>query len=386
MKHLLPTPIQTILLKACLLEKEEAIQYFNQWIDKVNIDLASATNMNMGLPQVYDSLDFGSQRLLGLLYYNLTKHGYTHPIIEKLRGYFKYVWVRNQVLMKEMHELNSEFGSKDIKIIFFKGMSIVDKYYPHPGTRPTIDLDVVINLNQINEIIEIYKSEGWKAKYPHEEIENFEKSLAHAVTVKKEEIEFDLHCQFSQYPLQDETTKLFWDKSRLNSKNLRFLSPAHELFCVLLHGFQWSPDLHIRWVPDSVMIMKTFEQNDWEEFSRLIETENYNSIVKLAFEYLTNEGLISIPENIKTMVNNAQFPSSDYQKIIRLRTSEKSAIAYSGVKLNYLISKAKHQTFLGSIKGTTTHFKVMWGAKNNLEFTGHIMNIVFDKILSARRK
>ena len=82
---ILPNPQQVILLKACLSSGKPAIQAFEEWIKTIDIDIKNATiGKNVALPQVYDSLDLGSQRLLSLLYKNLSYQGYKHPVILQL--------------------------------------------------------------------------------------------------------------------------------------------------------------------------------------------------------------------------------------------------------------------------------------------------------------
>ncbi|MFT5641879.1 MAG: hypothetical protein ACI9A7_001985, partial [Cyclobacteriaceae bacterium] len=83
-----PNTEQTILLKACLLSGPDSIEAFHEWLQIINIpSTMPADKSALGLPQFFDKLDLGSQRLLSMLYKNLKTNKVKHPLIPKLEGY-----------------------------------------------------------------------------------------------------------------------------------------------------------------------------------------------------------------------------------------------------------------------------------------------------------
>ena len=67
-----PTWEQESLLKAALLQGEEAIKAWHKWKSRVDVD----------------QLDPGSLRLLPLLYRNLRTHGVEDPLMNRFKGIY----------------------------------------------------------------------------------------------------------------------------------------------------------------------------------------------------------------------------------------------------------------------------------------------------------
>jgi hypothetical protein len=142
---ILPNIEQTLLLKACLFNDEESSKAFYDWLEKVNIPSEIEVNTStLGLPQFFDKLDLGSQRLLSMLYKNLKINKVNHPLIAKLEGYYKYIWYKNQVLMSEFREIAALLSSQKIEVLLRKGLYMTAKIYNDYGTRPTVDIDIAV--------------------------------------------------------------------------------------------------------------------------------------------------------------------------------------------------------------------------------------------------
>ena len=71
----LPTAHQTLLLKACLLDNDKAVPYWEKWMLVNGFSNLTSQPSSGILPQVYDRLDFASQRLLALLYKKMSSAG-----------------------------------------------------------------------------------------------------------------------------------------------------------------------------------------------------------------------------------------------------------------------------------------------------------------------
>lgn len=387
MRYFNPTQEQTLLLKSCLSNDSNAIEFFEQWARTTKINFDKAIASPLGLPQVYDQLDFGSQRLLSLLHYNLTQQGCDHQIIDKLKGYFKYIWLKNQVLQNELHQIANKFSSAEIEMIAFKGISLSKNYYPHFGTRPSIDLDVVIQPNQMESINTVLLDMGWKPKFEHQRISRLNDFLAHAITLKRDKQELDLHQRFSQFHLKTETYQNIWKSSNKDAIGIRYLAPAHELFCVILHGMKWSQSLNLRWVTDAVYVIKTFKDSDWEEFINTVSNENYHDLMGQSLQYLQDEGFISIPSKHVSLIQGLNMDQhSSVDKLTRLLTSKRDPNDYTQFKINYQTAKLASETPTGKWKSLLTHYKMYWGLRSNFQVLKYVLEKVIGKLLNRNRQ
>ena len=70
------------MLRACLIRDKEALIAWQTWRSRID----------------FDTLDPGSNRLLPLLYYNLSQLGLEDPLMKRMKGIYRYYWVQNQLL------------------------------------------------------------------------------------------------------------------------------------------------------------------------------------------------------------------------------------------------------------------------------------------------
>ncbi|WP_436516307.1 nucleotidyltransferase family protein [Ekhidna sp. To15] len=374
-----PDQTQTLLLKACTsLSANQAIDFFEQWKNLIDIDLEGANSKELGLPQVYDRLDFGSQRLLSLLYFNLKSHGHEDYTIGKLKGYFKYVWLKNQIINQDLNQILEKFDTKGIQAIAFKGTSIA-RYYPHLGTRPTVDLDLVVKQEDLENIAPTLIQLGWKTVVFPAQIEQMKDLLTHAITLKKGNSELDLHVRFSQFLFKKETLYHFWESSKKTETGVRYLSSPHELFCIILHGMVYSPIPTIRWVADSVFIIRTFTKNDWQELLSLTQKEKYGLLIKRALNFLIDEQFIQLPNYLDSSFL-ALIPTDHPSPYIKIHQRKKQADDFNIFRRHYLTATAFSDSYIGRWRLLAKHYKIVWNLHSNVGLITHAINVIFRKL------
>src|SRR5215469_14327441 len=74
-----PTPLQELLLRAAVMRGPVAVEAWGKWKHTVNIE----------------AVDFGSHRMLPLLYRNLLRHGISDPLLARLKSAYRYYWYQN---------------------------------------------------------------------------------------------------------------------------------------------------------------------------------------------------------------------------------------------------------------------------------------------------
>jgi Uncharacterised nucleotidyltransferase len=242
----IPTPLQEALLRASLLEGDEALNAWNYW--KSNTDM--------------DMIDQGSYRLLPLLYRNLSLHGVKGPLLEKFKGIYKATWRNNQMLFHKMAALLSSFHNAGIRTMLLKGSALTLLHYKDYGLRPMNDLDVLVRTEQVLEAHALLCQLGWKPKLRLGE-RFTEKcfSVRHAYGYEDASgLEFDLHRHVLPECSYEGSDDFFWDGAvpvQIRDVSTSALNPTAQLLHVCLHGSWWNIVPPFRWIADAMIVMKT---------------------------------------------------------------------------------------------------------------------------------
>ena len=136
------------LLKAALLSSEKAICFWNRWRSKVP----------------FEDIDPGSQKLIPLLYQNLTDLGVEEPIIAKYKGVYRRTWVENQFALQKLIPVLQSFHDADITSIILKGGAMMAGYYQNPGLRPIDEIELLIPTNRATYAVSKLSALGWRCE------------------------------------------------------------------------------------------------------------------------------------------------------------------------------------------------------------------------------
>jgi Uncharacterised nucleotidyltransferase len=360
----IPNQAQTLLLQACTWPGSAAIKAFNQWLKMVDLGLPRVMDENrVGLPQLYDHLDLGSQRLLSLLYKNLTNEGFSHPVIDKLAGYYKYVWYRNNLLKAKLDSLIRDFNEIGVEPVIIKGIVLIEKYYKDYGMRPTTDLDIFVRQPDMQKAVEMLIAKGWKSKAsdPH----RVTQSQTHAHTFCMDHVELDLHYRFSHFPFLRQTEQSIWDNSTSQKKGYRTLSPAHELFITMLHGCQWNFIPPIRWVADCVTLISHFDQKEWLKLGDLILSENFNIHGHL-FHFLEKNGFVTIPTRVSAILKAKRADKKMERQIIYALSVRSENEFTNAIRVLHKSLYTHDPSVLNGLSAWVDHYLYLWDKKNSL--------------------
>lgn len=249
-----PTPEQELLLKAAILKGEEAIIAWKNWGSTVN----------------FDRLDAGSQRLLPLLYKNLTDNGISHPVINVYKGFYRMSWYKNRLLTHRLVSVLRLLDSNGIPVLLLKGAALVPLYYKNWALRPMNDFDLLVPYKDALRSVNLLCQSGWKPV--DSMIDESDLLTKHAGTLIDDSgIEFDLHWRIMHESGRYEDDYNFLDGTgNINFENISVpvLSHTDQLFHILIHGTRWNEIAPLRWVPDSMMILR--EAGSFIDWDRLV--------------------------------------------------------------------------------------------------------------------
>jgi hypothetical protein len=286
-----PSPEQELLLKAALLDGEEAFMAWRNWMSSVD----------------FDRLDCGSQRLLPLLYMNLVKHKAEHPAMNVYKGFYRMNWYKNQILSRRIAEVLRLLDANGIHATLLKGAALAPAYYVDWAVRPMNDFDVLVPPCDTLKAFDLLSESGWQPLQPKPEEADLR--LNHACILRNADgLECDLHWRIMhETGLADEDLRITNDSREIDflGGTVSILSPAGQLLHVLVHGTQWNVVPPIRWVADAVMIIrKEGGEIDW---TALIEEARKRYLippVRNALFYLAETFGASVPAEALIMLKN----------------------------------------------------------------------------------
>jgi hypothetical protein len=249
-----PTRQQELLLRAALLQGEEAINAWYEWKSKVDVD----------------RIDQGSLRLLPLLYQNLCVLGIEDPLMDIFKGVYRLTWYKNQTVLHDMAFLLNAFHNAGIQTMVLKGTALTLLHYRDYGLRPMHDFDVLIQTEQVSAAIDLLKRLDWRPK--SRELKAFNKeyfSLRHSHGFEDNSgRQFDLHWYMFPECCFANSNDDFWNGSvstEFHNVAVHALNPTDQLLHVCVHGINWAPVPLPYWIADAMVLMNTSQSEiDWD--------------------------------------------------------------------------------------------------------------------------
>lgn len=297
-RGILPSHEQELLLKAGLLDGDEAIMNWKKWQEAIDIDL----------------IDRESNRMLPLLYSKLNQLGVEEEILGRYKGVYRKNWYKNQLLIEELKSLVAMFREAGIDTMVLKGAAMVVKYYDNLGQRPMADVDVLVPKERIADAIALLSSKGWKSmmqiSYEKKDPQFFKRrpirkeffSIRASSGFRNElQREFDLHSHVLSDGMDSKLDTEFWQNSERiefgNGLHSHVPSPSDLLLHAVVHGLRPGRSVNLRWIADAKFIIDKSEV-DWD---RLVSLANANGLhTQLAFglNYLVELIGIKIPASV----------------------------------------------------------------------------------------
>ncbi len=289
-KTLFATIEQELLLKASLMDGEDAIHAWQEWESMVDLE---------GHP------DNGSYRLFPLLYTNLKRHGIEHPFMIRLRGIYRQAWYKNQRLFYDMSKVLRYFSDAGVRTIVLKGAALTILHYKNYGVRPMADVDVLVHPHQVMLTVDLLRRAGWK---PLSEITDDDLYYNHATHFYDSTgREFDLHWHPFWDACRKNNDSEFWSGAiPVSFTGVPTLAPnsTDNLLHTIVHGIKYNPEPPIRWIADAfVLIHSSNEGIDW---TRLVNQAKYNLLVprlREALYYLLTTFKVPVPQSVMDQLN-----------------------------------------------------------------------------------
>ncbi|MEQ1839385.1 MAG: nucleotidyltransferase family protein, partial [Verrucomicrobiales bacterium] len=230
-----PTPSQTLLLRAALLEPAPALSAWEEWNHRDD----------------FEAVDSGSFRLLGLVYRNLARAGTSHPLIPRLHGVYRRFWTANQLILGRNAKLLSTFAEAGIPTMLTKGAALLVSAYRDYGTRPMDDLDLMVPHTHAVRAMELLEAQGWESEFLN--ARELPESL-HACHFRHDGLGLiDLHWQLFHVATPDDLKSLVWRDAvscSLNGHDTLTPNFSDQFLHACEHGVRYNIVPPFRWLAD----------------------------------------------------------------------------------------------------------------------------------------
>jgi hypothetical protein len=380
----LPTAHQTLLLKACLLDNEHAVKCWEKWMSVNSFSNLTSEPSSGILPQVYDRLDFASQRLLALLYKKMSSAGINHPLITALKGYYRYIWVRNQLLKNELTKIAETFNAHGVKHIVIKGFPMTEVYYKDLGVRSVLDLDIMIHHDSWHQALKMLTENQWVNKDAQYIPEAVTHSLHHATHLVKDQFEIDLHIRFHDFPLTENTVESFWKEAVTYKPGHKMLRPEHQFISALIHGYDLGGDTILRAIVDTTYIIRNTPDFNWTLVLEVIRQNNLQIPAKVLLEYLNTEGICPVPEYTFTALQHYSLNTKE-AKYFNLLTTPDVGNGYKLFKLRLLQLGLVKASIFKKVQLLINTYKYQWGAPSMFTLLYRTVIVMIDKFKSPEK-
>lgn len=280
-----PTPAQELLLRAALLQGEHALESWNEWRRNVNIDV----------------IDYGSHRMVPQLYRNLQRHGVKDPLMDRLKGVYRYYLYKNEILMHRIGSLLAAFEEARIETMVLKGAALIQLYYRESGLRPMLDADVLVHPHQTEQAMQLLTRLQWKPfRYlqPRNRI-----PIVHSTPFEDNggrQVDLHWHLFWECFNASDDDD--YWENAvpiQVGGAQTLALSATDQLLHTCWHGARWNEVPPIRWVADAMTILgASAAEIDWASLLKKAQKHRIVLPVRDSLEYLKKKFDAPVPDSV----------------------------------------------------------------------------------------
>lgn len=273
------------MLRAALLERGPALESWNEWRRNVNIDV----------------IDYGSHRMVPQLYRNLQRHGIKDPLMERLKGVYRYYLYKNEILMHRTAALLAAFEDAGIQTMVLKGAALIQLYYRESGLRPMLDADVLVHAHQAGQAMELLSKLGWKSvrhTRPQMRI-----PIVHSTPFEDDggrQVDLHWHLFWECFNANDDDD--YWKNAipiKIGRGQTLALSHTDQLLHTCWHGARWNEVPPIRWVADAMTILgASAAEIQWPSLLKKAQRHRIVLPVKDSLEYLKKKFDAPVPESL----------------------------------------------------------------------------------------
>jgi len=273
------------MLRAALLQREPALEAWDEWKRTVNIDV----------------IDYGSHRMAPQLYRNLQRHGVKDPLMERLKGVYRYYLYKNELLMHRIATILAAFEDAGIQTMVLKGAALIQLYYKESGLRPMLDADVLVHAHQAEQAMELLTNLRWnpvRYRQPQMRI-----PILHSTPFEDDggrQLDLHWHLFWECFNANDDDD--YWKNAmpiKIGGVQTLALNATDQLLHTCWHGARWNEVPPIRWIADAMAILgASAAEIEWPRLLKKAQRHHIIMPVKDALGYLKKTFDAPVPDSL----------------------------------------------------------------------------------------
>jgi len=283
--ELLPNEEQRLLLTAALQTEAAAVAAFRAW--RMRIDPEQPFGWNV-------------VRLLPLVYWNLQRFGVQDSLMARLKGVYRRAWYETHRLFHAVAPVVARLAEQHSDLLILKGAPLVLSYYRNHALRPMMDVDVAVPQSQVPAASAVLEEAGYRGRHPiSDDLLRFSHALQFAGPGGSE---IDLHWHLLFETASAAADRALWAATEpgdfLGTPVLQ-PDPTSMLLSVIVHGIRWNEETPIRWIPDSLLILRERGAAiDWERLVAYAGANQLSVRVGLGLRYLMESFDAPVPGRV----------------------------------------------------------------------------------------
>ena len=351
-----PTPAQTLLLRACLLEPAASVQAWERWIRTED----------------FEAIDSGSFRLLGLAYRHLAGVGVTSPLMPRLHGVYRRFWTANHLLLGRNAPVVSTLVDAGIPVMLTKGAALTVSVYRDYGTRPMEDLDLMVPRTHALRAMEVLTRSGWEPEVHHST--ELPQTL-HACHFRRDGFGIiDLHWRHFHLAVPEHMERTTWERSlpcSFHGVEARVPDYSDQFLRACEHGVRYNIVPPFRWLADCFLLWReSAGQLDWDRIAAGARLTESVLAVRGTLKFL-NERL-DVPLPAEAFERLRRTPVSFFERLESRLVQRPCRSLWDKLPIDicWHMRGTRGRPFIQRITGFPTYFR----HSNNLtpgQFTSH---------------
>lgn len=335
-----PTSNQELLLRAAMLDGAQAIPAWEQWRQTVD----------------FNDIDYRSQKLLPLVYHNLTKLSVSGPLIERSKGYYRLTWYKNHLQLHHMAAVLDELDRAGIPTLLLKGSAMAVYYYRDLGLRPMEDFDLLVPWHQRSRAVEMARRWGFQSK--------FDTHAPHGSDlVDSAGRQLDLHGYAFHSVRNPGIDDTLWESARdckLHHAPTHVLQPSDHLLHLCARAL-CAPGGSICWIADALWLLNRWgAEIDWKRLLAEAARRRVTLQLREALNYLASSFAAPVPAWFLSALEQRALSFQEYAAYTSATQGELSVPRSVCVWVRYCAEEARFSR--SSILQFIEYFRERWDA------------------------
>ena len=338
-----PTENQELLLRASLFKGEKSLNAWEKWQETD-----------------FDKIDYGSLRLIPLLYQNLLNQNIQTAVMSRYRGIYRSFWARNQLLFHKVKPVLEALHKVGVEIILFKGAGLVLRHNIDIALRPMEDIDIIVHRKDINIILSVVRKLGWQPKFGRPHIIN---EAINEISFCNESGQFiDIHFHALKHAKWGTHELIYWKRALqvdLLGVPVKVMDDTDHLIHIIVHGIARNPVPPIRWISDAMLLLDSHYSIQWDYLVEQSEKLRVTIPIYQGLKYLKEKmEAINIPEDVLIELKSCQTsPAEKLAYNIRINPFIPSRMYIIILRiLTYYLFRPKYP-----FPGILRYFQLIWG-------------------------